>query len=369
MLNKRIALFLPNLAGGGAERILVTLGRELGSRGYAVDLVLVEASGPLMAEATDLNIVDLSANRASRALPKLARYLRALSPALLLSSLRHTNIIAVGARLLARTPTRIVVREANTASIAARHATRSRLILSLLRPAYRIADGVIAVSDGVAADLQQNLGVPARKITVIPNPTITQAVFDGMAEAVPSLDRARAQGALVVLAVGRLVPAKDFATLLRAFAILIRQQCNARLVILGEGPERQSLEALAAELAIDHSVAFPGFVSNPFKYMARADVFVLSSRYEGLPNVMIQAMACGCQIVSTDCPHGPREILLDGELGRLVPVGSVTELADAILSMRTRPVDTDRITERAADFLATTIVPQYVAYFESLLER
>lgn len=363
---QRIAFFLPNLAGGGAERVLVTLGLEMLDRGYAVDLVLVEASGHLLAEAGRLNVIDLSAQRASRALPKLAAYLRRQSPALLLSSLRHTNIVAVAAKLLSRSRTKVLVREANTASIAARHATGSRVVLSLLRPAYRLADGVIAVSEGVAADLRDNLGVPGSKITVIPNPTVTQELFDGMSESVPLLEQARADGDLIVLGAGRLVEAKDFPTLLLAFQMVCRQRA-ATLIILGEGPERPKLEALAAQLGIAERVTFPGFDPNPFKYMARAHVFALSSRFEGLPNVLIQAMACGCQVVSTDCPSGPREILLDGELGQLVPVGSAAELADAILLTAAQPTDRAKLSDRAADFLASTIVPKYAEYFQSRL--
>jgi glycosyltransferase involved in cell wall biosynthesis len=225
---------------------------------------------------------------------------------------------------------RVVVREANTVSADLRPSgAGARVLLWLMRRAYPSADAVVAVSQGVADEVREQLGVPAERVHVISNPVVTPRVTEGAGEPLTHPWFAPDQPP-VVLGVGRLAPQKGFDTLLRAFRIA-REQRPCRLVILGEGDQRGALEALAGELGVAEDVALPGFVANPFPYMAQAGAFVLSSAWEGLPNVLIQAMALGTPAVATDCPSGPREILDGGRLGRLVAVGDAAAMAEGIV--------------------------------------
>lgn len=336
--NGRIALFVPSLAGGGAERTMVHLARGFAARGYDVDLVLVAAKGPYLADVPrDVRIVDLHAGGVAAALPGLVRYLRRERPRGLLSTLNRPNIAAIVATRLARVATRAVVRQSNTFSETSRRATRGmpRVLSVLVRHVYPWADDIVAVSDGVAHDLTLAAGLPRERIRVIPNPVVSPELFDLARQPVEHPWFAPGQPP-VVLGVGRLAKQKDYTSLIAAFARVLSRR-PARLVILGEGSERQRLEAYVAGLGLQESVSLPGFAQNPFAYMARAAVFVLSSTFEGLPGALIQALACGTPVVATDCPSGPREILRGGQFGRLVPVGDVAALATAIAGALSEP--------------------------------
>ena len=336
---EHVALFLPSLRGGGAERVMVNLAGAFTKAGVKVDLVVAEAEGPYLAEVPpDVRLVDLRASRVAFSLPGLVRYLREERPWTLVSAMDHANLIAIWARDLARVPVRIVVSVHNTLSrsLAQARNARARLIPLGIRLFYPRAEAVVAVSQGVAEDLARLTGLPRESIHVVYNPVLTPELFAKAEE--PLDDPWFAPGEPpVILAVGRLTKQKDFQTLVRAFA-LVRKGRPARLMILGEGEERPGLEALVRDLDLTGDVALPGFVENPYKYMKRASVFVLSSRYEGLPTVLIEAMACGAPVVSTDCPSGPSEILEGGKWGRLVPVGRADLLAQAIEDTLKMPV-------------------------------
>jgi glycosyltransferase involved in cell wall biosynthesis len=333
---KRLAVFLPGLLGGGAERTMLSLAKGLAERGHPVDLVLAQAEGPYLAEVpesvqlVELNTRHLSAGRTFASLPALVRYLRHQQPEALLSALRRANVTAVWARYLAGVPGRVVISEQNTWSPRIQQSTSwySRMILRLSKRFYPWADAIVAVSEGTADDLAQVLGIPRERIEVIHNPGVRPEL---RRKAEAPLDHPWFQPGQppVLLAVGRLTVQKDFPTLIRAFA-QVRTTRPVRLLVLGEGQERSGLEALVTELDLKEDVSLPGFVENPYAYMARASVFVLSSRWEGLPTVLMEALCCGAPLVATDCPSGPREILRDGQYGQLVPVGDTTALAQAI---------------------------------------
>jgi glycosyltransferase involved in cell wall biosynthesis len=193
---------------------------------------------------------------------------------------------------------------------------------------YPGAAGVVAASEGMADDIANVFRIPRDQIQVIYNPAITRDLFTSAAESIPH-PWFTPGAPPVVLGVGRLTRAKNFLLLIHAFSQL-RSRCPARLVILGEGEERPALEAKARELGVEMDVDLPGFVSNPYPYMRQATVFVLSSAWEGLPNALIQALALGTPVVSTDCPSGPREILKGGALGELIPVGNPDAMRAAI---------------------------------------
>jgi glycosyltransferase involved in cell wall biosynthesis len=332
-MRERIALFLPSLIAGGAQRVMVNLARGLADRGLDVDLVLSTAEGPYLSEVSrSVRLVDLKARRVLASLPKLVRYLRAERPRALLSTLTYANVVALWAARLARVSTRVVVREANTLSLASQGATdgRDRILPALARHCYPWADGIVAVSEGAAGDLARTTALPRERISVLDNPSITPEL---RALAAAPLDEPwfRPGAPPVILGVGRLSKQKDFPSLLRAFAD-VRRAREARLLILGEGEDRSGLAALIAELGLSADAALPGFVQNPFAYMARAAVFVLSSAWEGSPGALIQALACGAPVVATDCESGPREILQGGRFGQLVPCGDVPALSAAILT-------------------------------------
>jgi glycosyltransferase involved in cell wall biosynthesis len=334
---RRVAVFLPSLNGGGAERVLLTLADGFSQRGIAVDLVLAKAAGAYRDEVPpSVRVVDLKASRVITSLPRLVRYLRTERPAVLLSGMAHANVVGLWARRLAGGNTRVVVREANNLSVAADGSKgRNRLLPMLVRRFYRWADAIVAVSDGVAEDLLEITELPRNKVRVLPNPVVTPELKNRAAE--PLNDPWFSNGAPpVILGVGRLDRQKDFPTLIRAFAS-VRRRRDVRLLILGEGPERARLESLLQELQVASDARLPGFVSNPFNYMARAAVFVLSSAWEGMPGALIQGMACGAPVVSTDCESGPREVLAGGKFGRLVPVGDEAALADAIIATLDAP--------------------------------
>jgi glycosyltransferase involved in cell wall biosynthesis len=224
---------------------------------------------------------------------------------------------------------------------------------------YPWADAVIAVSDGVADHIARLTGMPRERITTIYNPVVTTELLEKARKPVDHPWLAPGQPP-VVLGVGKLKIQKSFRTLIRAFA-RVRAARPARLVILGEGARRRALEALVDELGLREDVALPGYVANPWAWMARAAVFALSSRWEGLPGALIEAMACGCPVVSTDCPSGPAEILQGGAYGPLVPVGDAGALADAILALLEAPPDRARLRARAAMFCVDPAVDRYLA--------
>jgi glycosyltransferase involved in cell wall biosynthesis len=329
----RIAVLIATMGSGGAERSMVRLAAGLARTGRPTDLVLGCRAEDAYADelSDDVRVVRLGASRALLSLPRLVAYLRRERPVAMVSSLDYMNVIAVVARWLARVDTRLVVNEQNTLSMESGHSAhlRQRLVPALVRRSYPRADEIAAVSAGVADDLATVMSLPRRRVRVINNPVVVPELAEMVAQPCDHPWLA-VEHPPVLLAVGRLAPQKDFESLLRAFAT-VRASTEARLLILGEGPDRNRLETLVAQLGLTDCVQLPGWVGNPYPYMARSDVFVLSSRWEGLPTVLIEALYCGMRIVSTDCPSGPQEILEGGRWGALVPVGDPDALAAAIL--------------------------------------
>jgi len=331
-MRPRLAFFLPSLSGGGAERVMVTLANYCVKQGFPTEMIVVRETTTYLNEVDPAIPVEfLRPKRRIQITPRLARIMRAKRFDAMLSSPRNFPPLLV--KQMCFLPTRVVIREASTNSVALKQVKRPFKELVAIRLGYRFlypsADAVVAPSRGVAGSLLQLSPIPIQKVRVIYNPVVSPELYE-KADAPVEHPWFQPHQPPVVLAAGRLVALKGYDTLLRAFA-RVRQETFARLVILGEGPERPNLERLAAELGVAADVDMPGFDPNPFRYMNRAGVFVLSSRYEGLPNVLIQALACGCPVVSTDCPSGPSEILDGGRYGVLVPVDDVEAMAQAIV--------------------------------------
>jgi glycosyltransferase involved in cell wall biosynthesis len=328
---ERLAILTSTLGGGGAQRSMIRLAGGMAERGYAVDLVLRRAEGHYVDEVQNgVRVVDLDAGRMLFSVPALVRYLRRERPQAVLAALNYVNIVGLWARRVAGVRTRFVVSERNTLSPAARHRRTWRELVrpKLIGRFYPWADGIVAVSEGVASDLAGVTGLPRSRIDVIPNPVITPRLKQ-MARAPVDHPWFGEGEPPVVLALGRLAPQKDFDTLIRAFAA-VRARRVARLLILGEGPEREVLESAIARFDLESDVELPGWVTNPYPFLIRSAVFVLSSRWEGLPGALIEALYCGIPVIATDCPSGPREILDGGRHGVLVPVGEPDVLAIAI---------------------------------------
>ncbi len=372
--SRHLAVFVYGLSGSGSGRRTLTLAHAFATRGHKVDLVVACSQGPLYQELSPLvrlvafdhrwRYLPWAAMNKSRwalaSVAALASYLRHEQPDVVLSAANHVNDAALWARYLARSRTRLVVRVSNQLSPSAVYTRGANKLfrLQLAGRFYAWADAIIAVSDGVADDVARVTSLPRESITTIYNPVVTPELQEKMRAPLNHPWFAPGNPS-VLLAVGRLVAQKDFQTLLKAFA-RVRAVRKARLIILGEGKERPELEALARELGVASDVALPGFIPNPFPYMMRASVFVLSSAWEGLPGVLIEAMACGCPVVSTDCPSGPAEILDGGAYGPLVPVADDAALAKAILSVLETPPDPERLRAQAALFSVDRATDQYL---------
>ena len=332
-MHQRIALFLPSLEGGGAERAFVELANQLVDLGVRVDLVLVRAKGPYLSELrNEVRVVDLRSSRTSFAVFKLSRYIRQNGPDVVLSGLDNANIASMIACMLAGCSNRAVLTQRAMLSECWRlqHPYTHRICLFIIRLLYARARLIVSNSYAASDELQKKFGIPQSRLAVIHN-SVDLARIQRLALEEPGHPWLASPIKSLILSVGSLTPRKDYPTILRALSI-VRESRECKLIVLGEGSEREKLERLARELAIEDSVQFLGFDPNPFRWMGRARVMASSTLAEGCPNVIQQALACGTPIVATDCPGGTSEILEGGKWGRLVPVGNPKAMAEAIIA-------------------------------------
>jgi glycosyltransferase involved in cell wall biosynthesis len=406
-LNKRLAIYIRSVESArGAERVAINVARGLAERGHQVDFLVEESRGWLLEELRDgasnvrifnlrrasrssswaerfskleaaagllLPLRDASAGRRRTAIASLLHflykqdppigslrdYIATEKPGAILSLLNYPNIALLLTATLLRERPRFIVSVHNTLSAAALHNESKwvRSVPKLMRALFGRADAIVAVSAGVAEDVAGLTGIPTNRITTIYNP-IFRPDLATLAEAPVDHPWLANRNLPVILGSGKFKPQKDFPTLIRAFA-RVRLEQAARLIILGEGEAVTKLKELAASLGISDDVDFPGHLRNPFAYYGKASVFVLSSKWEGLPTVIVEAMACGCPVVSTDCRSGPREILEEGRFGSLVPVGAVDEMAQAILATLRSPPAKAPLIERAREFSLDRAVSRY----------
>lgn len=390
----------------GAEKVSAALASGLAARGHLVDFLVENSEGWLLEELASgvgrIEIIDLRAAHHSQrqlnrlfqgyALAKnlfasplslfsirdgctkilirvmfredppilsLYRYIKHRRPHAVISFLNYPNLVLLLTAQLCKDDTRVIVNVRNHISMSAKHAKSkwTRDVPRLMRRFFRIADRIVVPSQGVAEDVMRITGLPEGRVTTIHNPVYRPDVTLLSSERLDH--RWLDQGDIpVIVGAGKLKPQKDFNTLLRAFAI-VRQQRRARLIICGEGRQRDSLMNLASELEIAADVDLPGFVRNLYAVLGRASVFVLSSAWEGLPNVLIEALACGCPVVSTDCPSGPAEILSNGAFGKLVPVGDEIQMAHAILQTLEAPPTREKMIARAKCFSFDDAMARY----------
>ena len=356
----RISILLPDLRGGGVERIRIVLAHEFALAGHEVEFVLMQARGELLEEAREsFSVVDLATTRA-RALPlALARYLRRRRPDALLAAMWPLTVLAPLAARLSGHRYKVLVSEHNSLSVQYRDWGRAHRVAmrASMAVGYRLADHRVGVSLGVATDIATLSGLRRDAFDVINNPVpprpepSSQVIRD--TEALWSSHR----GARIVT-VGSMKAQKNHPLLLRAFARLDRP--DALLMFVGDGAGRDALLSLAQELGVADRVILAGFHRDPTSFYKTADLFVLSSDYEGFGNVIVEALACGTPVVSTDCPSGPGEILDDGRFGRLVPVGDAGAMAEAIDVALDTSADRAALMGRATDFLPEIAARKYL---------
>lgn len=357
---KKTTILLPSLRGGGVEKQSLILAGELIKRGLNLELVVVNTINTAYTPSHGIHLIDLKARQIRFALMPLVKYLRTAQPQVMFSAETPVNSLAIMGRIIAGFPKRLIVSERNHLSSVTKNATRmgDRLRPLLVKYLYPQADLIVTVSDGVAGDLIHSCNINKNKVRTIYNMfDIKKIVSDSLVK--PHHPWLEKDDTPIIVNTGRLSLQKDHETLIKAFAIL-RSRKACRLLILGEGAERPRLMQLANQLNVADDLLMPGFVSNPFAYLAQAKAFVLSSAWEGLPGALIEALACGVPVVSTDCPSGPAEILEHGKYGALTPVGDPHALADAILKTLDAPLPSDILHRRAMDFSIENIIPQYL---------
>jgi glycosyltransferase involved in cell wall biosynthesis len=355
----RVALLLPHLEVGGAELSMLRIARGLAeTHGFTVDLLTPRPRGGLLDElGPRVQLMPLRGESSARSTPDLIRYLLQHRPDVLISGQPHLNLVAAAACAVAggRTALAVIEHAPLDHEIACYGGWRYRVLGRVVPPAYRRAATVVAISEGVAEGLRRL--APGLEPEVIANPVLPD-----------DLERLRAApvvhpwlgdgGPPVIASVGRLAAEKDFPTLVRAFAKVARQR-PARLLILGEGPERARILATAAEEGVGDRIALSGRVANVFAPLSRAHAFALSSRFEGFGNVLVEALACGLPVVSTDCPVGPREILAHGRFGRLVPPGDAAAMAEGLLAALASPAPAAGLEAHLQAFTVQSSVLRY----------
>lgn len=350
-LKKHIAFLLPNFNGGGAEKVIITYCNALAERGYQVSLLAGVANGP----ATDLisslvRIVNLECPRIVLAVFKIRRWLKANRASVLIATLTNANVAAVLAGKFLSTGTRVIIREASTPSMAVKYHSGSS-VYKLAKMVFRYADVFIAVSKAIKDDAITFYGLEKGKVVVVYNPNTV-----GCSSVLPNHPfYKKDQSTPIVLGIGRFTKVKNFSLLVAGFKKVLIQKPSAKLIIIGQQDldqtEFRHVENQIKNHNLEANVSLPGYKSDPENYLSHSSVFVLSSLYEGLPNVLIQALACGTPVVSTDCCGGVKEILVDGKMGYIAKNENEDDLAEGILQQLTNPFPSveERI-ERAAFF-------------------
>ncbi|MGV7220912.1 MAG: glycosyltransferase [Nitrospinales bacterium] len=357
----RLAIFMENLSGGGVEKTCLKLAKGFHDRGFKVDLLVRSVEGDISSLIPkEVNVVNFSTSRMLTTIFPLIKYLRRKKPEVIISNDSHVNIMALMARRWVRKDKpHLIVTERTNVSPKMKNSFKQRIIMWFMRRLYPQADAVVGVSNGLSRDLEQCLGLKNESVKTIYNGIVDED-FNALANEPLEHEWVRPGGPPVFLAVGRLVEQKDFSTLLRAFAIL-RKNRSAKLIILGEGRLRSLLEKQLDELELRNDVQLRGFEINPLKYYKNCSAFILSSRWEGLGGVVIEALACGCPVVATDCPSGPSEILENGRYGFLVPIGDSLAMAEAMGKALDFPPDPALLIERAKHFSLGNAVSNYLS--------
>jgi glycosyltransferase involved in cell wall biosynthesis len=366
---QKILFFYRDIGNGGVQKNMLRLAEGMVARGWQVDFLIAYTETMEFAVPDGVTLRRAAAPHPVRLVPELARLIDEIRPDAIYTAMPNYNCAALVARMLSRHNPKIIISErSDTKAEQAQHKGYDfyGLALRMAPWLYRQADAILAVSAETADSLAAANGIERSRIVVMHNPVVSPALEIGAAK--PLEHRWASGDHRLIVSVGRLAPQKDFATLLRAFALLQHRRTEARLVIIGGGGELEALEALAAELGIADAVEFAGFDPNPYRWMARADVFVLASLWKGLPTVIIEALACGATIVATDSPSGPAQIIgRDGQLGYLAPAGDAEALAERLDFALDHKIDPERLKTEARKYSSDDSVDQFEGVVSRLL--
>ena len=366
----KVFLMIPSLGGGGAEKVMITLLKHLDKKKFQSTLVSIAGQGPYLSLLPqNASYINLNSKKVRYALPKLLKLINDEKPDIVFSTLRHLNVYILLFSFFFPKQTKIVVRESNTVSHSLEYSSHKRIHTMLLKRAYPRSDLIICQSKGVANDLIDNFGIKASLIEQIYNPVDLDYIDRMSGE--KTIDWPFANGQKIIIAMGKLTKQKGFEYLIKAFAIVSEQYPTIKMSILGTGPDEQKLKNLARELEVYDKIFFAGFQINPYAYLKNSGFFVLSSLWEGFPNALLEAMACGLPVISTDCPSGPSEIIEQGKNGLLVPTANEDALAKAIIEI----IDNDTLRNQLAresrktimNFIPEKIVREYEKIFASIM--
>lgn len=373
MEKKKVMFFIYQLGAGGAARTLLNILNHMNREEFTPILVTLNFNGNYETYLrSDIKFIKLNTKRLRSAILPLAKLIRQERPDILFSTIPVYNTVAILAELLSFTKTKLIVREAALLG----GSRRENAFLRLFGCLYRFASKVIALSEGVKKNLVQRYRVKEKKIQVIYNPIDINNIQQ-LAEQEGDMPKEHqaifTKGSKIIVTAGRLVEEKDHETLIKAFA-KVQKRLDCELIILGEGECEHDLQDVAKKLAIHQKVHFLGFQQNPYVYFKHADLFVLSSLREGFGHVLVESLAVGTPVVTTNCKPGAKEVLQDGKFGRISPVGNPDELAEQIYaSLQLSELDKKAVIqkgiERAKDFAAPTIVRQYEAMFHDVIEQ
>lgn len=363
-MRKKIMFFLYALSGGGAERTVINIINNIDKNKFEIVLVLGTNKNNDYIEflSKDIKLKILNSKKLRYSILKLANCIRLERPDLIFSTINANNITLLLAKILTFRKIPTIVREAHNLSQSGFVLNINKWLTSILY--NKVSDKIIALSNGVKDDLINNFGIKKDKINVIYNPIEIEVIKKMSNEKIK--DFVKKDDEKLLIAVGRLVEQKDFATLIKAFNI-VSKKVNSKLLILGKGPLENELKDLCKSFGLENKVKFLGFKKNPYKYMKMADVFILSSKYEGFGHVVVEAMACGTPVISTDCNSGPPEIIENNKYGILVPVGDYKLLANEIIKLLGDEMLQKRLSKigikRAQEFEAKSIVKKYEKIF------
>jgi glycosyltransferase involved in cell wall biosynthesis len=361
-MNDKIALYVPNFTGAGAQRVILNLACGLSEIGIEVDVLVANAVGELIGDfPKGPRLVNLKSKGTLASLPRLIRYLKSEKPYAMLSTMINGNVVAIIAKMLSRTKVTLIASEVTTQTSRQyyRPSTKEFVLFQMMKLLYKKADLVIANSHDTGFELIENGIVKQEQLRIIHNPIVSRSLFEMQRENI-SHPWFQEEKNPIIISVGRLHKLKDFETLIRAFSI-VRTVRIVRLVIFGEGEDRERLQYIIDQLGIAKDVDLPGFTNNPHAYLYRSSVFVLCSKYEGFGNVLVEALAAGIPVVASNCPGGPKEILDYGKIGQLVPVGDYKGYADAIIHALDTPPDKKQLIQRSKLYSMDAILPKYIA--------
>ncbi len=342
---------MPTLSGGGAERVLINLANYFTNQSITIDLVVVSKTGAYINDiSSKVNLINLNKNRVLFSLFSLINYFRENNPNAIITTMPHISLVVIVAKFFSGIDTNLVIRQPNYLSLNSGQKWWLNFYIKIVCYFFNKANKVIGISKGVCSDLRE---LRVKNCQAIYNPAVFPKIFNLAKKGINfSFDKK------TFIAVGRLTKQKNFSLLIDAF-YRVRKQLNCQLIILGEGELRADLKGQITKLALNNNVHLLGFVDNPYAYIKHSDVFVLSSLWEGFGNVIVEALALGTQVVATNCPSGPAEILENGKHGFLAEVNDKNDLSKQMLLALEKPIDKNVLIKRSKDFNIDKIARQY----------